>query len=341
MTSALFVYTSNGGGGVIFLLVLLAFFLVPVLLLRSARRAVSMPTGGPGWGGPPQRPATGGWDVPQEPVLPPVAAADVVSLRDRLGHDVRTLEPGTDPVARQAMADAAERLSTCTTLLERASSDAQLRTAWLAAVEGLAASRVVRTRLGLDPGPEIPLPPTGPRLQQDTRFDVGGRPHVGGPDYAPGRPHWFPGGAYGGRYVPSGWYDAPFWPSGLLLGGLAGFAVGGLLAGSMYGDGLYDDGYGPGWGDDAWGDTGYDDGWGGGGDGGYGDGSGGGWGDSSGGGWGDGGYGDSSGGGWGDGGGGGWGDGGGGGWSDGGGWGGGDGGGWGGDSGGGGGGGGD
>ena len=42
-------------------------------------------------------------------------------------------------VARQAMADASERLAMSSTLLERAESDAQLRTAWLAAVEGLAA----------------------------------------------------------------------------------------------------------------------------------------------------------------------------------------------------------
>ncbi len=284
----------GGGGGLLIMLLFVGlFFVLPVLFLRAARRTVLLGSASgpsqPGWS-PPQ--PYSGWDVPQEPVLPPVSPADVVSLRDRLGHDVRTLEPGDDPVARQAMADASERLSTCTTLLERASSDAQLRTAWLAAIEGLTASRLVRSRLGLDPGPEIPMPPTGPQLQAPTRIDVGGRAHVGGPYYEPGRPHWFPGGAYGGHYVPGGWYDSPFWPSGLILGGLGGFALGSLAAGAMFGDGLYDDGfydtgaYGGDYGDGSFGDGsvegdfgGYGGGgsWGSGGDG-WGSGDGGSWG---------------------------------------------------------------
>lgn len=288
------IFYYNGGGVLPGLLVLAVFFLVPLLLLRSAvRRSTS-------YAGPfPQqqyRQPVGGWDVPQQPALPPVAAADVASLRDRLGHDVRTLDPGTDPVSRQALADASERLSTCSTLLDDARSDAQLRTAWLAAVEGLTASRLVRTRAGLDPGPEIPLPPSGPQLQAPTRIDVDGHSHVGGPGYEPGRPHWFPGGSYHGRHVPGGWYDTPFWPSGVILGGLGGFALGSLAAGSMfgYGDGDpygYGDGDGSAGGFEDVGGGGWDDG-------------GGGWDDSGGGGWGDGGWGDSGGGGWGDGGGG-------------------------------------
>ena len=120
-----------------------------------------------------------------------MSAADVVSLRDRLGHDVRTLDRGTDPVSRQALADAAERLSTCSALLDGATSDAQMRTAWLAAVEVLTASRLVRTRAGLDPGPAIPLPPSSAqRLRAATELDVGGRRYVGGPVYTPGQPHW-------------------------------------------------------------------------------------------------------------------------------------------------------
>jgi hypothetical protein len=282
----------NGGGVLPGLLLLALFFLLPLLLLRSAvRRSTSYARPVPhGYG----RPA-GGWDVPREPALPPVSPADVVSLRDRLGHDVRTLDPGSDPVSRQVLADAAERLSTCSTLHDHARSDAQLRTAWLAAVEGLTAARLVRTRAGLDPGPEIPLPPTGPQLQAPTRIDVGGRSHVGGPGYEPGRPHWFPGGSYDGRYVPGGWYDAPFWPSGLVLGGLGGFALGSLAAESMFGDGDADGdgdlgGDGTGGGFDDVGGGGWDE-------------SGGGWGDTGGGGWGDGGWGDSGGSGWGDGGG--------------------------------------
>jgi hypothetical protein len=92
----------------------------------------------------------------------PIHPVQVESLRDRLGHDIRTLEPGTDPVTQQALADASERFTTCSVLLERAESQPELRTAWLAAVEGLTASRLVRVRQGLDPGPEIPLPPALP-----------------------------------------------------------------------------------------------------------------------------------------------------------------------------------
>lgn len=93
---------------------------------------------------------------------PPVHPVQVESLRDRLGHDVQTLTPGDDPVAQQALADASERFTTCSTLLERAESQPELRTAWLAAVEGLTAARLVRARQGLDPGPDIPLPPPLP-----------------------------------------------------------------------------------------------------------------------------------------------------------------------------------
>ena len=261
----LFFLIAGGGRAALPLVLLLMFFAVPFLLIRSfARRATPVPVGG-GWGSPrwqpvPQEPA---WQPPAEPVLPPVTAADVSSLRDRLGHDVRTLQPGQDPVARQAMADASERYSTASTLLERASSDAQLRTAWLAAVEGLAASRVVRERLGLDPGPPLPqLPSAGPSLTRHARIDIEGRSHVGAPTYEPGRPHWFPGGYYGGRHVPGGWYDVPFWPSGLVLGALGGWALGGLLAGAMYGE---DVGLGGGW-DGGFDGGGFDGGFGGGGD---------------------------------------------------------------------------
>jgi len=296
------IYVYNGGGGALPTLLLFAmFFVLPLLLVRGMVRSTAQTVQ---WAPPHAGPR--GWQVPREPALPPVSPADVASLRDRLGHDVRTLDPGSDPVSRQAMADASERLSTCSALLDGASSDAQLRTAWLAAVEGLTASRLVRTRAGLDPGPEIPLPPVqGERLRATTEFDLGGRHHVGGPVYTPGRPHWFPGGHHDGRYVPGGWYDAPFWPSGLVLGGLGGFALGSLAATAMFGDG-YGDGFGDGYGGFDGGDGGWDTGgW-----------DTGGWGSGDGGGWSDGGSGDfggfGGGGGWGDGGGG-WGDGGGGG----------------------------
>ncbi len=228
------------------LLLVVLVFAVPFLLLRSffrgAGRGGRRLAGGPvPWTPQPARSAGGadGWQAPQEPVLPRVSAADVGSLRDRLGHDVSTLQPGDDPVARQALADAAERYATAGTLLERATTDAQLRTAWLAAVEGLHASRVVRRQQGLDLGSPVPaLPGSGPQLARPTRVDVQGRSYTGAPTYEPGCPHWFPGGSYGGRHVPGGWYDVPFWPSALVLGGLGGWALGGLMAGAVYGDDL-------------------------------------------------------------------------------------------------------
>ena len=278
----LFLLLLTGGRGspllAVLLLFVLAVFFVPMMMLRSARRVV-LPPSPHGWdlhrppghepyprdlhGAPDPR----GWDEGTVDPGPPVVPADVVSLRDRLAQDVRALDPGADPVARQAAADAAERLETCTTLLERARSEGQLRTAWHAAVEGLTAARVVRARLGLDPGPPIPLPPsTAPQLSQRSRVLVGGTEHVGSPTYEPGLRHWFPGGYYGGRPVPGGWYAAPFWETAVLAGA-AGALFGGLAAGGLFG----------GWDEGDWG----------GGDGGFGGfGGGGGWDGGGGGDWG-------------------------------------------------------
>ena len=259
----------GGGGALLFLLMIMigVIFLVGIPLSRvGAVRRQQAPVP---WE--PRRPY--GWEAPPQPVLPQVTAADVSSLRDRLGHDVRSLEPGDDPVARQAMADASERYSTASTLLERARSDAQLRTAWLATVEGLAATQTVRQRLGLDLGPPVPtMPAAGPVLTRPARIDIDGRSHLGSPSYEPGHPHWFPGGQYGGRHVPGGWYDVPFWPSALVLGGLAGWALGGLGTGMVYGDDVGGDLAGGDWGGfGGFGGGGFGGGggdWGGGGDGG-------------------------------------------------------------------------
>lgn len=128
-------------------LVLAALVVVLVVAVAALARATS-PSGGAAL-------ERGGRLGPVTPVHP----VQVESLRDRLGHDVRTLAPGSDPVCQQALADASERLTTCSLLLQRAESETELRTAWLAAVDGLTATRLVRVRQGLDPGPEIPLPP--------------------------------------------------------------------------------------------------------------------------------------------------------------------------------------
>jgi len=146
--------------------------------------------------------------------------ADVESLYGRLGSDVQLLAPGDDPVAEQALADAAERYGATGALMARADSPGEFAAARRTAIEGITAARVVRERLGLDPGPDVPMPAAEvPTLAEQSRVRVGEQEYEGSPDYRPGHAHYYEGGYYGGRPVPSGWYATPFW-QGLLLGGL-------------------------------------------------------------------------------------------------------------------------
>ncbi len=170
------------------------------------------------------------------------ARADVESLYDRLGADVSNLSAGDDPVARQALADAAERYTSTGALLSRSDTPGEFEAARRTAVEGLSAARLARTRLGLDPGPEVPPPPgSGPRLDREQRVQVGDEEYDGSPTYAPGRSHWFGGGMLGGRMVPGGWYGVPFWET-MLLGSVLSGGFGGGGYGSGYGSG-YDTGF--------------------------------------------------------------------------------------------------
>jgi hypothetical protein len=247
------VYHGSGGGAVLLFLLLLfgMTFLLPLLMFRSFTRGatrVLQPTEQHGEPYPVERATR----------RSAVEMADVESLRHRLSYDVRTLQPGDDPVSRQAMADAAERYATCSSLLERAQSPDQLRTAWLAAAEGLHATRLVRERLGLDPGTVPTLPDAGPHLQQRTRVEVGGAEHVGAPTYEPGRSYWFPGGHVQGRYVPGGWYATAFWPGSLVLGVLGGWALGSRMSGAALGGAVA--GSGGAWdGEGGWNGGGWDD----------------------------------------------------------------------------------
>lgn len=165
------------------------------------------------------------------------ARADVESLYGRLGSDVSLLSGGDDEVARQALADAAERYNATGALMSTASSPAEWAAARRTAIEGITAARVARERLGLDLGPEVPPLPAGivPQLAEDATVQLGEQVFEGSPAYQPGRPHWFEGGYHGETVVPAGWYATPFWQS-ILIGSVLG---GGRRSG--YG---YDDGYG-------------------------------------------------------------------------------------------------
>ncbi|MFL6128201.1 MAG: hypothetical protein ACJ73E_03950 [Mycobacteriales bacterium] len=219
--------------------------------------------------------------------------AEVLSLYDRLGADVQNLDPGDDPVARQALADASERYTATGSQLSHADTHAEYDVARRTALEGLQAARTARIELGLDPGPELPpiAPKQGEQLTAPRQVSVGGQSYQGYPDYTPGAPYYYGGGSG----IPGGWYSAPFWQT-LLLGSVLSGGFGGWGGGGGWDSG-YDRGYeagredaqdsGAGWdGGGGGGFGGGDWGGGGGGFGGGGDwGGGGGGGDSGGGSW--------------------------------------------------------
>jgi hypothetical protein len=82
--------------------------------------------------------------------------AAAMSLHERLGSDVATLDPGADPVNRRALADAAERYTSAGSLFASGGSQGEIATARRATLEGLLATRLVRERLGLPLGPDLP-----------------------------------------------------------------------------------------------------------------------------------------------------------------------------------------
>lgn len=158
------------------------------------------------------------------------ARAEVQALLGRLGHDITTLDDGGDPASRQALADASERLNTAGAQLAQAQSLEEISVARSVAIDGLHSTRLVRTKLGLDPGPE-PAEVPSPVDQQNHATTLG---------------------ALAGRH-PGGL-------GGLLgagaAGGLLGVLGGGLLGEVLGGDGGGWGDQGDGWGDDGagWGD---------------------------------------------------------------------------------------
>lgn len=216
--------------------------------------------------------------------------AEVLSLYDRLGADVQNLH-GDDPVVRQALADAAERYTATGSQLSQADTHEEFDVARRTALEGLQAARTARLKLGLDPGPELPpiAPAQGEQLTRPQEVNAGGKSYQGYPEYTPGAPYYYGGGAG----YPGGWYSFPFWETVLLGSVLSGGFGGGWGGGGGF-DAGYDRGYDAGRDDNqdsggGGGDWGGGSGWsGGGGDwGGGGGGGGGDWGGGGGGGGGD------------------------------------------------------
>ena len=183
------------------------------------------------------------------------ARARVEPYYDRLAGEVNSLDPqapGLDPkdvaVARQALADAAERFTSAGSQLADANSVEQVNAARRTVLEGLYAARTARGALGLDVGPD--LPPVdegrGDQLAEPQQVTVQGQTFQGYPTYMPGAPYYYGGGAG----VPGGWYGSPFWET-LLVGSLLTGGLGGGWGGGGWGGG-YGNGYGNGY------ETGYD-----------------------------------------------------------------------------------
>jgi hypothetical protein len=166
--------------------------------------------------------------------------ADVLSLYDRLGADVQQLDAGDDPVARQALADAAERYTATGSLLSHADTEGEYDAARRTALEGLHAARTARQALGLDLGPELPpiSPARGEQLTEEREVAVGDKAYRGYPQYTPGAPYYYGGGAG----VPGGWYSFPFWET-LLLGSVLTGGFGGWGGGYGGYESGYDRGY--------------------------------------------------------------------------------------------------
>lgn len=143
------------------------------------------------------------------------AHAEVDALLGRLGHDISTLDDGGDPTNRQALADAAERYNTAGAQLGQAQTAEEMAVARSVVIEGLHSTRLVRTRLGLDPGPD---PAEAPPVQPETHDQQ-----------------------VAGHHLPNGL-------AGALGAGAAGGLLGGLLGGGLLGEVLGGGDEGGGWG---------------------------------------------------------------------------------------------
>jgi hypothetical protein len=148
----------------------------------------------------------------------------VDALLQRLGHDVTSLDADEDKVAAQGLGDASERYETASAQFLHAESIPELTVVRGIVVEGLQSCRSVRTRLGLDPGPDLAPPIT------ET------------PEGQPAHEHSWADMAHSGR----GLLGAG--AAGGLLGLLGGAVLGGEMGGGFGDGGDWGDGGGGDWG---------------------------------------------------------------------------------------------
>jgi hypothetical protein len=190
------------------------------------------------------------------------AREEALRWYERLGGQIMNLPAGDDNATKQALIDAGERYNAAGGQLDRATTVKQYELVRETALEGLAYVRAARSAMGLDPGPELPAL-VGQRqagqVREERAVQVQGREYRASPQPGAGTPYYYPGGSYGGRPVPGGWYSEPWWKSALSTG--AG-VVGGLVLYdalfSGFGGGGWDSGYGQGY--DQGYDAGYDQG---------------------------------------------------------------------------------
>ena len=158
------------------------------------------------------------------------AGAEATRWVERLGGSLSTLDADGNAAARQALADATERLRAAEGQLAVAYSPMQYGLVTQTAVEGLHHIRTARGALGLDPGPELPAQ------------GAGGQVTVGGQTYtASARPdasttYYYPGGVVNGRSMAGGWYSTPWWKTALVAGAAG---VGGMLLADALFDGFH------------------------------------------------------------------------------------------------------
>ena len=157
---------------------------------------------------------------------------------DRLANEVSTIDTADNKMARQAMADASERYTAAGSQMASAQTVQNWSVVRRTTLEGLQASQLARSELGLPPGPDLPPidEPRGDQLSEPRQVDVEGKQYQGYPQYTPGSPYYYGGG---GGY-PGGWYSFPFWET-LLIGSVIGGGWG-WGGGGGYGAG-YDSGY--------------------------------------------------------------------------------------------------